>query len=62
MGVRAIFPNKVLLIQVKKDYIGSKELHSLKEFSRKITVKNIGVEVWMFKNGKCERASVRGRR
>lgn len=44
--IRAVFPNKVRLIQVKKSYISKAEYRRLKEFAEKIKADNISVEIW----------------
>ena len=47
--VRAIFPDKTLLIQVKADSIPKKELAGLIEFSKKLTARNIVVMLWKYR-------------
>ncbi len=46
--IRAVFPDRVLLIQVKKDRIPKDELKRLREFASRIRVGNIIVQVWIF--------------
>jgi len=46
--VRAVFPDHVKLIQVKKDRLGRRELKRLKSFRKKLTTEAVKVEVWMY--------------
>lgn len=48
IDVRAIFPDKVLLIQAKADYISKKELANLIDFGKKLTAPNIEVMLWKY--------------
>jgi hypothetical protein len=46
--VRAIFPDHVKLIQVKKDRLGKTEMKQLKAFRNMLTTEAVKVEVWMY--------------
>lgn len=52
--VTAVFPDRVLLIQVKGKKIGREELEGLKEFASKIRSEDIQVQVWQYVGRKRE--------
>lgn len=48
IDIRAVFSDRVLLIQAKKNRIPREEFEELKEFASKITSPDIHVQVWVY--------------
>lgn len=54
IDITAVFPDRVRLIQVKKDYLPPKERRLLEGLAMSFTAQNIQVEVWRSKKNRFE--------
>lgn len=61
IDITAVFPDRVRLIQVKKDYLPRRERELLEELAKSITAENIQVEVWRSKNRRYQVEVIRPR-
>lgn len=54
IDITAVFPDRVRLIQVKKEYLPPKERRELEGLALSFSAQNIQVEVWLSKNGRFQ--------